>query len=126
MKPEKRTPPTSPGHRNTGFTLIEPGPSATWLFMDEREDSMNDGEMVVGMSGYPDRPQAWKLVDYRASYHNNAGGLSFADGHSEIKKWTDPRTMPALNKGQLIPLTVASPNNQDALWLMERSTRKVN
>jgi prepilin-type N-terminal cleavage/methylation domain-containing protein/prepilin-type processing-associated H-X9-DG protein len=106
--------------------LIEPGPSATWLFMDEREDSMNDGEMVVGMSGYPDRPQAWKLVDYPASYHNNAGGLSFADGHSEIKKWTDPRTMPALTKGQLIPLNVASPNNQDALWLMERSTRKVN
>ena len=114
------------GRAGKGKPAAQVGPSATWLFMDEREDSMNDGEMVVGMSGYPDRPQAWKLVDYPASYHNNAGGLSFADGHSEIKKWTDPRTMPALTKGQLIPLNVASPNNQDALWLMERSTRKVN
>lgn len=106
--------------------LVEPGPTGTWILMDEREDSMNDGEMVVGMTGYPDKPRQWKIVDYPASYHNNAGGLSFADGHSEIKKWTDPRTMPALVKGKLIPLNVQSPNNLDALWLMDRSTRKVN
>ena len=106
--------------------LIDPGPAKTWVFMDEREDSMNDGEMVVGMDGYPDRPQQWKIVDYPASYHNGAGGLSFADGHSEIKKWLDARTAPALKKGQLLPLNVASPNNQDAFWLMDRSTRRVN
>lgn len=104
--------------------LIEPGPAMTWVFVDEREDSINDGELVVGMTGYPDKPQQWKLVDYPASYHNNAGGLSFADGHSEIKKWKDPRTMPLLRKGQYLQLNVASPNNQDMLWLMERSTRK--
>jgi prepilin-type N-terminal cleavage/methylation domain-containing protein/prepilin-type processing-associated H-X9-DG protein len=106
--------------------LIDPSPSQTWVFLDEREDSMNDGEMVVGMDGYPDKPQLWKIVDYPASYHGGAGGLSFADGHSEIKKWKDPRTMPALRKGQLIPLNVASPNNQDMLWMMDRSTRKAN
>ena len=106
--------------------LNDPGPTRTWVFLDEREDSINDGEMVVGMDGYPDRPQSWKIVDYPASYHGGAGGLSFADGHSEIKKWKDPRTMPVLKKGQLIPLNVSSPNNQDVFWLMERSTRKVN
>jgi prepilin-type N-terminal cleavage/methylation domain-containing protein/prepilin-type processing-associated H-X9-DG protein len=104
--------------------LVDPGSSMTWVFMDEREDSINDGEMVVGMTGYPDRPQQWMMVDYPASYHNNAGGLSFADGHSEIKKWIDPRTMPVLRRGQLLPLNVSSPNNKDVLWLMERSTRK--
>jgi prepilin-type N-terminal cleavage/methylation domain-containing protein len=106
--------------------LTDPGPSMTWLFMDEREDSINDGEMIVGMSGYPDQPASWKIVDYPASYHGSAGGLSFADGHSEVRKWKDGRTMPVLKKGQLIPLNVPSPNNPDVFWLMERSTRKVN
>jgi len=35
----------------------------------------------------------------------------------------DKRTFPALKKGQEIPLNVASPNNPDVLWLMERTTR---
>ena len=105
--------------------FANPGPSLTWVFMDEREDSMNDGEMIVGMSGYPSSPAQWKIVDYPASYHNRAGGLSFADGHSEIKRWMDSRTMPVLRRGQQIPLNVPSPNNLDVLWLMERSTRSV-
>jgi prepilin-type N-terminal cleavage/methylation domain-containing protein len=104
--------------------LNDPGPSMTWVFMDEREDSMNDGEMIVGMSGYPDQPKSWKIVDYPASYHNRAGGLSFADGHSEVKKWLDGRTTPQLKKRQEIPLNVDSPNNPDVFWLMERTTRK--
>jgi len=106
--------------------VTDPGATHTWLFLDEREDSINDGEMVVGMDGYPDQPQSWKIVDYPASYHNGAGGLSFVDGHSEIKKWVDPRTTPVLRKGQLLDLNVASPNNPDVFWLMDRSTRKLN
>jgi len=106
--------------------VTNPGQSKTWLLMDEREDSINDGEMVVGMTGYPDQPSLWKIVDYPASYHNGAGGLAFVDGHSEIKKWQDPRTVPLLRKGQELQLNVASPNNPDCLWLMERTTRKTN
>ncbi len=102
--------------------LTTPGPSMTWLFLDERQDSINDGEFCVGMTGYPDKPASWKIVDYPASYHNGAAGFSFADGHSEIKKWQDPRTMPPLRK--VLDLNVASPNNKDVLWMMERSTRK--
>ena len=104
--------------------LTDPGPSMTWVFLDEREDSMNDGEMVVGMTGYPDQPKLWKIVDYPASYHNRAGGFSFADGHSEVKKWLDGRTTPPLNKKVGLPLNVNSPDNVDVLWMMERSTRK--
>lgn len=104
--------------------LIDPGPTMTWVIMDEREDSINDGEMVVGMDGYPDKPTQWKIVDFPASYHNLAAGLSFADGHSEVHKWKDSRTTPVLKRGQQLSLNVSSPNNQDALWLMERSTRK--
>ncbi len=102
----------------------DPGPSMTWVLMDEREDGINDAELVVGMTGYPDAPNSWTIVDYPASYHNGAAGLSFADGHAEVHKWKDPRTMPVLKKGALLPLNQPSKNNQDALWLMERSTRK--
>ncbi|MSU36621.1 MAG: type II secretion system protein [Pedosphaera sp.] len=103
----------------------DPGPSGTWLFLDEREDSINDGEFVVGMEGYPDKPANWKIVDFPASYHNRAGGFSFADGHAEIKRWVDARTMPALKKGQGLPLNQPSPKNPDAFWMMDRSTRRL-
>ena len=105
--------------------LVDPGPSMTWVFIDEREDSINDGEMIVSMIGYPDRPNQWKIVDYPASYHGSACGFGFADGHSEIKQWKDGRTMPNLRKDLALPLNVGSPNNKDVLWMMERSTRKL-
>ncbi|MBL9137409.1 MAG: type II secretion system protein [Verrucomicrobiales bacterium] len=104
--------------------LVDPGPTMTWVFIDEREDSINDGEMIVGMTGYPNSPGQWKIVDYPASYHGSAGGLSFADGHSEIKRWKDGRTMPPLKKGVELQLNVSSPNNMDMFWMMERTTRK--
>jgi prepilin-type N-terminal cleavage/methylation domain-containing protein/prepilin-type processing-associated H-X9-DG protein len=106
--------------------LTDPGPSLTWLFLDEREDSINDGEMVVGMFGYPNQPSQWTMVDYPASYHGGAGGFSFVDGHSEIKRWQDGRTMPVLKKGQKLSLNVPSPNNRDVFWMMDRSTRIAN
>jgi prepilin-type N-terminal cleavage/methylation domain-containing protein/prepilin-type processing-associated H-X9-DG protein len=104
--------------------FTDPGPTQTWVFLDEREDSINDGEMVVGMNGYPDKPQQWMIVDYPASYHNLAGGFAFADGHSEIKRWRDPRTTPKLKKGQILQLNVSSPNTVDVFWMMDRTTRK--
>ena len=58
-------------------------------------------------------------------YHNHAGGFSFADGHSEIKRWLDPRTTPALQDGG-DPTAIAdtpSPNNRDVAWLQDHSTR---
>ncbi|MFM8356951.1 MAG: type II secretion system protein, partial [Verrucomicrobiota bacterium] len=62
-------------------------PSQTWVTIDEREDSINDAWFAVDMTSYdPRRPAGYLVVDYPASYHNRAGGLSFADGHSEIRK----------------------------------------
>ena len=99
--------------------MTDPGPSMTWVFLDERNDSINDGYWVVWMTGYPNAAQT-KIVDFPGSYHNRAGGFSFADGHSEIKKWQDPRTTPS----KVTQLNIASPNNRDMVWLQERSTRK--
>jgi len=104
--------------------MIVPGPSMTFVLLDEREDSINDGYWVVSMLGYPDKPQQFKIVDYPASYHNRAAGFSFADGHSEIKKWLDSRTTPPFNKN--LQLNVSSANNKDVMWLQEHATRKTS
>lgn len=123
----------NPGAKTGGYfdyrkysSLIRPGPSQTWVFLDEREDVINDGFFYVNMSGYdPVQPQSYGLGDYPASYHNGSGGLAFADGHSEIHQWKDPRTKPVIKKGATIPWGVGSPNNQDVAWLQARSSAKI-
>src|SRR5439155_8632928 len=76
--------------------MTDPGPSKTFLLMDMREDSINFGDFATDMTGWPDNPAAIGFLDLPAFYHCRAGGLSFADGHCEIRKWRDNRTMPPL------------------------------
>jgi prepilin-type N-terminal cleavage/methylation domain-containing protein len=102
--------------------VLNPGPAMTIVFVDERCDSINDGEWCSGMSGWPSQPQAWVLVDFPGSYHGSACGFALADGHSEIHKWRDSRTTPPI--GHLNGLNVPMPNSLDAYWIMEHSTRK--
>ena len=59
--------------------FIIPGPSETWVYLDEQPDSINDAGFFNPVGG------GWN--DLPASYHNNAAGFSFADGHSEIHRW---------------------------------------
>ena len=78
--------------------MLDPGPSSTLLFWDEREDDINAGNFGVDMTGFPDQPQQTQFSDWPASYHNGAGGLAFVDGHAEIRRWLDPRTTPPAKK----------------------------
>jgi prepilin-type processing-associated H-X9-DG protein len=103
--------------------LLTPGPSSTWLFLDERYDSINDGEFCVGMFGYPDQPGQWTMVDYPASYHNGACGFAFSDGHSELHKWLDPRTAPPLSTTRDVSYNTVMANSPDIYWLMDHTTR---
>ena len=59
---------------------LVPRPAKTWLMIDEHPDSINDGYFI-------NNPAAGNWQDVPASYRNGACGFSFADGHSEIKKW---------------------------------------
>ncbi len=87
-------------------------PANVFVFLDEREDSINDGTFFtrVDKPGY--------LEDIPASYHNRAGGFSFADGHSEIHKWTSgwitqPISGVPINEHDL----AGSAGVADAYWL---------
>ncbi len=104
--------------------LVDPGPARTWLFLDMREDSIDIGNFATDMRGWPDAPSQTGFYDLPGMYHGTAGGFSFADGHSEIKKWRDPRTTPALVPNGEINDGFPSPRNQDVVWLQERATRK--
>jgi prepilin-type processing-associated H-X9-DG protein len=108
--------------------MVQPSPSGIWVVLDEREDSINDGWFAVSMAGSPltrgaaPNPGAYIIIDFPASYHSGAAGFAFADGHSEIHKWRDQRTMPVLKRGQDTALRVPSANNRDVAWLHEHST----
>jgi prepilin-type processing-associated H-X9-DG protein len=83
------------------------------VFIDENPNSINDGWFACD----PNQPNKW--VDIPASYHNTAGGLSFADGHAEIKKWRDSKMIHAQTTDVL-----RDPNSDDLSWLIGRSSSK--
>jgi len=94
--------------------MTQPGPSQLWVFAEEDRYSINDAAFAVCMT----MPTAW--VDWPATYHNGSGGIGFADGHSEIHHWTDPRTR--LTATPPLGLTIQSPDNPDILWLQQRNS----
>jgi prepilin-type N-terminal cleavage/methylation domain-containing protein/prepilin-type processing-associated H-X9-DG protein len=102
-------------------SMLNPGPAMTFVFLDERQDSINDGFFIVDMDSYPNMATT-QVVDLPASYHDRAAGFAFADGHSEIHQWKDKRTMPPLSTTDL-SLNFASPNNPDVYWMQDHSTR---
>jgi prepilin-type N-terminal cleavage/methylation domain-containing protein len=102
------------------------GPVKTFVFLDQREDSINWGNYYCRMDGFsPLNPAMYKFEqDIPGAYHKMAAGFSFADGHSEIKKWRDSRTVPPITYQQVNPAaTRASPRNADIAWIQERTTR---
>ncbi len=112
--------------------MTDPGPARTAVFLDEREDSINDAMFVIAMEGAAPNPHsapnpaAYGIVDYPAAYHGGAGGFSFADGHAELRRWLDSRTSPRLLKGQNYDFNFkATPNNRDVAWMQENSTRRI-
>lgn len=75
--------------------MVDPGPSRTFVFLDERVETLAEGVFYLSMNGYPDQPGAVAFFDYPACGHNGGASFSFADGHTEARKWLDPRTIPA-------------------------------
>ena len=101
--------------------ITDPSPSMMWVLVDEHPGTINDAAFAVEMRTEKDLREA-RIIDFPASYHNGACGFSFADGHSEIKKWSDPRTIVPPKYGEQVSTEQSTPNNRDVLWLSERSS----
>jgi prepilin-type processing-associated H-X9-DG protein len=121
-------PQTDAGYGGDGFwnvfhktaDLRDPPPVRAFAFVDEHEDSVDDGFFRVTMgSEWPDT--AWS--DLPASRHNRGVTFSFADGHAEVKRWTDARTPIPVTR-QVHSAWTPSKNNPDVVWLQERSTSR--
>lgn len=118
----------TPGYRVYRKTsdLTDPHPSSLWVFVDEHENSINDGYFVTLMDGYiPRNPTAYTIGNFPASYHHGGCGFSFADGHAEVRKWLDGRTKPPVRSGGDFATGVGTPNNVDVEWLMRRTTAPI-
>jgi prepilin-type processing-associated H-X9-DG protein len=105
--------------------MNSPSPAGIWVVIDEREDSINNGNFTPSMEGIdPLHPAQFGWINWPGNYHNGASGLFFADGHSEIHRWLDPRTTPPRGKLSLGSLgaNIPTPNNQDCYWLGVRTT----
>jgi len=95
--------------------------SGIFTFIDEREDSIDDGAFGVDMKDMGPRA-LWANIP--ASRHANACGVGFVDGHAEIHKWRDPRTAVPAGKMQVASY-ILSPNSIDIAWLQERCTVQI-
>jgi len=107
----------------TKLTEVNP-PSSIFVFLDMREDRINWSNFMSMMDGYsPSNPSQYQLGDLPGMYHNRACGFSYADGHSEMKKWLDGRTTPPMGPIDPNAPSFSCPNNVDVAWLQDKSTR---
>ncbi len=101
-------------------SLTIPGPTDTWAFLDEHPDSINDPAFFPPNS-------TGGTVDTPATYHNNACGFAFCDGHAEIHKWKGCLVggRAAVVMGvDLAGISVTSGNDADVYWLSYHSPRQ--
>lgn len=66
--------------------ITKPPPSLAFVFLDEHQNSLDDGCYGVSPAG-----DMW--YNLPAMWHNRGCNFSFADGHTELIKWRDPRTL---------------------------------
>jgi prepilin-type N-terminal cleavage/methylation domain-containing protein/prepilin-type processing-associated H-X9-DG protein len=101
-------------------SMANPGPSQLWLFVDEHPNSINDSSLAVEMA--KTGPFS-TIIDFPASYHNGACGISFADGHAELHKWLGKTIQPPVIPGGgnigngTSAVNSAGDSVPDVLWL---------
>jgi prepilin-type N-terminal cleavage/methylation domain-containing protein/prepilin-type processing-associated H-X9-DG protein len=100
--------------------LVKISPSDAFVFVDERDDSVDDGFFGVGMvSGYA------TMVEIPANYHGGVGPVTFADGHAELHRWLSPDTQFPQQSGfatEKYNFIAVDADDPDLLWLQAHAT----
>jgi prepilin-type N-terminal cleavage/methylation domain-containing protein/prepilin-type processing-associated H-X9-DG protein len=96
-----------------------PGPSESWLFTDEHPDSIDD---AILYSNPGSTNGIGQFTELPSSDHGGACGMGFADGHAEIHKWKDPRTVVPVTYTSVQRVQMSS-YNQDLAYIAARTPR---
>jgi len=115
------SPPNYWRHYQKSADMGLPAPVNLWVMIDESPDSINDGAFAVAMANNNPTLDNWE--DVPSILHDGGCGLVFADGHSQIKKWTDSRTLAMkVTYTSSFPFGLSQPNNPDIRWLQDRTS----
>jgi prepilin-type N-terminal cleavage/methylation domain-containing protein/prepilin-type processing-associated H-X9-DG protein len=102
--------------KTTDLTRLSP--SDALVFIDERDDSIDDGYFAIDMDVH-------QIVNFPAGYHNGAGAVTFADGHAEIHAWRSPEVLTRQQSGTETvkhEYLAVAPDNVDLVWLRAHAT----
>ena len=99
--------------------LIQPGPSRSWVFINEHPDSIDDGIFY-------DDPRASNgngtLIELPSAYLGGGCGISFADGHAEVHQWQTGAFIVPVRYTRYPPNPgIAYTQNADLAWLAQHT-----
>lgn len=90
--------------------------SRIFVFIEEHPDSINDGYFL-------NRADKLEWNDLPASWHNGTANLSFADGHTESRRWLQNTTLkPTQPGGAGLPMSLTYAEAADFKWLIQRTS----
>jgi prepilin-type N-terminal cleavage/methylation domain-containing protein/prepilin-type processing-associated H-X9-DG protein len=95
--------------------IVHPPPSGTFVFIDEHEDSIDDGLW----NWNPDPLASPMWYNLPTDRHNQGANIAFAEGHVERHKWLWPKG----NWNQSFNHGLTPQNDldkQDVIWLLQR------
>jgi prepilin-type processing-associated H-X9-DG protein len=98
-------------HKSGDITRLSP--SLAFVFIDERDDSIDDGEFLFYMTQN-------EIANFPAAYHAGSGAMSFADGHGELHRYRTKEFQPPQTLGHDLvkkQFTTIPANNADMIWL---------
>jgi prepilin-type N-terminal cleavage/methylation domain-containing protein/prepilin-type processing-associated H-X9-DG protein len=108
-----QNPPSALAYTKT-TQINRPAPAMAFVFVDESEYTIDDGYFAVLVN-----QDTWQ--NFPAYRHSASASFSFADGHSELKRWREPST------GLLRDFLGFSPapksggqRNRDLQWISDR------
>jgi prepilin-type N-terminal cleavage/methylation domain-containing protein/prepilin-type processing-associated H-X9-DG protein len=106
-------PASAPAYSKT-TSIDRPPPSQAFVFIDESEYTIDDGYFAVLVN-----QDTWQ--NFPGFRHGGSASLSFADGHSEIKRWIEPSTGKLKDPNGFSPAPKYNgQRNRDLQWLSER------
>lgn len=89
-------------------------PATKWVTVDEHPGSINDAFFVA-------HPENGSWGDTPAFYHGKATSFSFADGHSEVHKWTSVDNPIRRNSDGSVAFVGNAATRSDANWYHDRT-----